>query len=202
MTRTICCSSPRSTPFRLRQAGWPRSSTNSSRRHGAAVRRSSGSWRARNRFRVGALSASAVSPALARLIAELSGARELARRTDSLIVTDPAAGAGDLLAAVAHVLGPDCTPMFTGAEADPALARLVRRRLIVHDVPIADVDIRVGAELPDESGDPDVIVTQIPYRPGEDRDAVAVLDSVGDAAVRYDRRPFRRCSRARRGPRR
>ena len=139
---------------------------------------------ARNRFRVGALSASAVSPALARLIAELSGARELARRTDSLIVTDPATGAGDLLAAVAHVLGPDCTPMFTGAEADPVLARLVRRRLTVHDVPIADVDIRVGAELPDESGDPDVIVTQIPYRPGEDRDAVAVLDSVGDAAVR------------------
>ena len=139
---------------------------------------------ARNRFRAGALSASAVSPALARLVAELSGARELARRIDSLIVTDPATGAGDLLAAVAHVLGPDCTPMFTGAEADPILARLVRRRLIVHDVPIADVDIRVGAELPDESGDPDVVVTQVPYRPGEERDAVEVLDSVGDAAVR------------------
>ena len=139
---------------------------------------------ARNRFRVGVLSASAVSPALARLIAELSGARELARRTDSLIVTDPATGAGDLLAAVAHVLGPDCTPMFTGAEANSVLARLVRRRLTVHDVPIPDVDIRVGAELPDESGDPNVVVTQIPYRPGEDRDAVAVLDSVGDAAVR------------------
>ena len=138
----------------------------------------------RNRFRVGALSASAVSPVLARLIAELSSARELARRLDSLIVTDPATGAGDLLAAVAHVLGPDCAPMFTGAEANPVLARLVRRRLTVHDVPIADVDICVGAELPDESGDPDVIVTQIPYRPGEDRDAVAVLDSVGDVAVR------------------
>jgi hypothetical protein len=139
---------------------------------------------ARNRFQIGALSASAMSPALARLIAELSGARELVRRTDSLIVTDPATGAGDLLAAIAHVLGPDCAPMFTGAEADPVLARLVRRRLIVHDVPVADMDIRVGAELPDESGDPDVIVTQIPYRPCEDRDVVAVLDSVGDVAVR------------------
>ena len=139
---------------------------------------------ARNRFRVGALSVSTVSPALARLIAELSGARELARRTDSLIVTDPATGAGDLLTAVAHVLGAGCTPMFTGAEADPVLTRLVRRRLTVHDVPIADVDICIGAELPDESGDPDVIVTQIPYLPGEYRDAVAVLDSVGDAAVR------------------
>jgi hypothetical protein len=125
-----------------------------------------------------------MSPALARLIAELSGARELARRTDSLIVTDPAAGAGDLLAAVAHVLGPDRTPMFTGAEADPVLARLVRRRLTVHGIPIVDMDIHAGAELPDESGDPDVIVTQIPYRPGEERDAVDVLNSVGDVAVR------------------
>jgi hypothetical protein len=139
---------------------------------------------ARNRFRVGALSASAVIPDLARLIAELSGARELARRTDSLIVTDPAAGAGDLLAAVAHVLGPDCAPMFTGAEADPVLARLVRRRLTVHGIPATDLDIRIGAELPDESGDPDVIVTQIPYLPGEGRDDAAVLDSVGDVAVR------------------
>jgi hypothetical protein len=139
---------------------------------------------ARNRLRVGALSPSAVTPALARLIAELSGARELARRTDSLIVTDPAAGAGDLLAAVAHVLGPDCTPMFTGAETDPVLARLVRRRLVVHGIPAADMDIRAEAALPDESGDPDVIVTQIPYLPGEGRDAAAVLDSVGDVAVR------------------
>ena len=169
---------------RPRRDGWRRSSTNSSRRPGAAVRHSSGLWRPGTGSAAGALSASAVTPALARLIAELSGARELARRTDSLIVTDPAAGAGDLLAAVAHVLGPDCTPMFTGAEADPVLARLVRRRLTVHGVPAADMDIRVGAELPDEPGDPDVIVTQIPYRPGEERDAVDVLDSVDDVAVR------------------
>ncbi|HEX5302107.1 MAG TPA: hypothetical protein VFW50_34460 [Streptosporangiaceae bacterium] len=139
---------------------------------------------ARNRFRVGALSASAVTPALAGLIAELSGARELARRTDALIVTDPVAGSGDLLAAVAHVLGPDCTPIFTGAETDPVLARLVRRRLAVHGVPAADMDIRAEAALPDESGDPDVIVTQIPYQPGEGREALSVLDSVGDIAVR------------------
>ena len=92
--------------------------------------------------------------------------------------------------------------MFTGAEADPGLARLVRRRLLVHGVPTADMDIRIGTELPDESGDPDVIVTQIPYRPGEERDAVDVLNSVDDVAVRYHRRPFRRCPRPGRGPRR
>jgi hypothetical protein len=139
---------------------------------------------ARNRFRVGSLFSNAVSPALAQLIAEVSGARELARRTDSIIITDPVTGVGDLLTAVADLLGPDHEPMFTGAEADPALARLVRRRLTVHRVPAEDMDIRVGADLPDETGDPDVIVTQIPYRPREDRDLAWVLDQVGDVGVR------------------
>jgi hypothetical protein len=139
---------------------------------------------ARNRFRVGSLFSNAVSPALARLIAEVSGARELARRADSIIITDPVTGVGDLLTAVADLLGPEHEPMFTGAEADPALARLVRRRLTVHRVPAEDMDIRVGANLPDETGDPDVIVTQIPYQPGEDRDLAWVLDRVGDVGVR------------------
>jgi hypothetical protein len=125
-----------------------------------------------------------VSPELAHLIAEVSGVRELARRTDSLIITDPAVGTGDLLTAVKDLLGPDHTPMFTGAESDPVLARLVRRRLTVHAVPEMDMDIRVGADLPDETGDPDVIVTQIPYLPGEERDPTWALDFAGDVGVR------------------
>jgi hypothetical protein len=74
---------------------------------------------ARNRFGGGALLTNAVSPLLARLIAEVSGARELARRTESIIITDPIAGAGDLLTAVVNLVGPDHEPMFTGAETDP-----------------------------------------------------------------------------------
>ena len=49
-------------------------------------------------------------------------------------MADPAAGPGDLLAAVARVLGPDSPPVIAAAEADPALARLLRRRLLVHGV--------------------------------------------------------------------
>jgi hypothetical protein len=139
---------------------------------------------ARHRFRVGSLITDAVAPALARLIAEVSGARELARRGDPIVITDTSASAGDLLTAVADLLGPDHEPTFTGAEADPALARLVRRRLTVHRVPAGNMDIRAGADLPDETGDPDVIVTQIPYQPGEDRDRAWVLDQVGDVGVR------------------
>lgn len=141
-------------------------------------------WRAferimsdRNRFRAGMLTANAVTPELARLIGEVSGARELARRTDSMIVADPAAGSGDLLVAVADLLGPDESPLFCAAEPDPALARLVRRRLTVHGVQLED------AAIDGEPGAPDVVVTQIRYQPGEERDLVSVLDAVDEVAL-------------------
>jgi len=139
---------------------------------------------ARNRFGAGPLSAVAVAPGLARLIAELSGAAERARRGFSVRVADPAAGPGDLLAAVADVLGPDQPPVIAAAEADPALARLLRRRLLVHGIAERDLDIRTGTKLPDEPAVPDVIVTQVPYQPGEARDAEAVFNVVDDVAVR------------------
>lgn len=139
---------------------------------------------ARHRFGVGALSAVAVAPGLARLVAELSGATERARRGGAVVVADTAAGPGDLLAAVAHLLGPDNPPSVAAAEADPMLARLTRRRLLVHGVQCADLDVNVGTELPDAPGDPDVIVTQIPYQSGEARDVAAVIDQIGDVAVR------------------
>jgi hypothetical protein len=74
---------------------------------------------ARHRFGGGPLSAAAVIPALARLIAELSGAAERGRRDVQVRVADPAAGPRDLLAAVASVLGPDHLAVIAAAEADP-----------------------------------------------------------------------------------
>lgn len=70
------------------------------------------------------------------------------------------------------------------AEAAPALARLLRRRLTVRGISAADMDIRTGAGLPDSSRNPDVLVTQIPYRPAEDLDPFGILDFVDDAALR------------------
>jgi hypothetical protein len=127
----------------------------------------------RNRFRAGTLTAAAVTPELARLIAEVSGARERARRADSMIVADPAAGSGDLLVAVADLLGPDESPAFSAAESDPVLARLLRRRLMVYGIHVIDA----------AQGDPDVVVTQIKYQPGEERDPLSVLDAVDDVAL-------------------
>lgn len=139
---------------------------------------------ARNRFKVAEISAATVTPELARLMAGLSGALERAARGDSITVTDPAAGTGDLLTAVADLLGPDDLPACTAAESGPYLARLMRRRLTVHGIPRVDMDIRTGDELPDESGDPDVIVTQIPYAPGEGRSPGGVLFKMSDISVR------------------
>ena len=138
----------------------------------------------RHRFGASALFENAVTPELARLIAELSGARERARRTNSLTLTDPAAGAGDLMVAVTDLLGPDHEPTCIAAEANPALARLLRRRLIVRGVRAADMDVLASAGLPDSRAAPDVLVTQIPYRPAEDPDPFGILDFVDDAALR------------------
>ncbi len=139
---------------------------------------------ARNRFRAADLYTRTVTPGLARLIAGVSGARERARQPEPIIVADPDAGPGDLLAAVAHMLGDDAAPMFTGAEGDAYLARLVRRRLAVHGIPRGDLDIRIGDGLPDEPGDPDVIVTQIPYVSGEDRSPEEILDRIDNVSLR------------------
>lgn len=131
----------------------------------------------------GALIAGAVIPALARLVAELSGASERGRR-GQIVVADPAAGPGDLLAEVVRLLGVDNPPRVAAAEADPVLARLARRRMLVHGVHRDDVAIQPGPEMPDTFGDPDVIVTQLPYQPGEVRDLAAALDAVDDVALR------------------
>jgi hypothetical protein len=130
-----------------------------------------------------ALITTAVTPPLARLVAELSGAYERGRR-GQLVVADPVAGPGDLLAEVVRLLSVDNPPRIAAAEPDPALARLARRRMLVHGVQQCDLDIRIGGELPDTLGDPDVIITQLPYQPGEARDLAAALNAVDNVALR------------------
>jgi hypothetical protein len=130
-----------------------------------------------------ALITDAMTPPLARLAAELSGAHERGRR-GQLVVVDPIAGPGDLLAEVVRLLSVDNPPRIAAAEPDPALARLARRRMLVHGVHQRDLDIQIGGDLSDALGDPDVIVTQVPYQPGEARDLAAALNAVDNVALR------------------
>jgi hypothetical protein len=142
---------------------------------------------ARNRFGPAAAASAgattAVSPLLARLIAELSGAPELARRLDSIVVADPTAGAGDLLVAVANVVRDDTELRFTAAEPDQGLARLAMRRLAVRGIPAGDRGLHRGAGLLDGKASPDVLVTQLPFQSGEERDAIATLAAIDDMAL-------------------
>ena len=135
------------------------------------------------RFRVGSLYARTIAPTLAQLVAELSGARERAQER-TVTVCDPASGPGDLLAAVADAAGSDYQMIFQAAEADSYLARLAGRRMAVHGVAWADLQLAAGGEVPEDWADPDVIVTQIPYLPGETRSPDQVIDRLDDIALR------------------
>jgi len=135
------------------------------------------------RFKVGDLYARTVTPRLARLAAELSGAPQRTRQ-HTISVCDPAAGPGDLLVAVADVIGPDYPAVFQAAEADSYLARLAGRRLSVHGVAWADLQVAIGRELPEQWDAPDVIVTQIAYVPGESRSPEQVMDRLDDISLR------------------
>lgn len=134
-------------------------------------------------FKAGDVYARTVAPPLAWLIAQLSGVHERAQRRP-VTVCDPAAGPGDLLAATADVLGPDHEPVLCAADADPYLARLAGRRLLAHGTPLSGLRLVAGGEPPEEWGNPDVIVTQIPYAPGESRSADEVIDALDDIALR------------------
>jgi hypothetical protein len=135
------------------------------------------------RFKIGDLYARTVSPRLARLVSELSGAPERAQQR-TISVSDSAAGLGDLLVAVADAIGPDYQAVFRAVEADTYLARLARRRLSVHGVAWDDLQVAIGPELPQEWDDPDVIVTQISYVPGESRSPDEVMDRLDEISLR------------------
>jgi hypothetical protein len=139
---------------------------------------------ARNRFQAADLRAQTVAPELARLVAALSGADSRSAVSEPIAVADPATGPGDLLTAVVVLAGTDNPPQCIGAEGNSYLARLARRRLAVHEIPVSDIDISVSPELSDEAGNPDVIVTQIRYQPQEARSGEAVIDALGDVAAR------------------
>lgn len=134
----------------------------------------------RQRFAVPQLYAEAVTPAAARLMAGLSGAREHAERYGTIQVADPAAGPGDLLMAVCGELGEDASPAIVAAEADPFLARLARRRLVVHDIPPGGWQVRVGSELPPAATAADVLLMRLPYQPAETRADVDPFTSVSE----------------------
>ncbi len=133
------------------------------------------------RGRLGASELHGLHPQLTMMMAELSGVARHAERSGAVHIADPNAGPGDLLLATASLIGEAHAPVLTAAEPDDFLARLLRRRLLVHGLPAEDVT--VSAQL-DDHVTADVIVTALPYRPGEARSALESLTALDDLAVR------------------
>lgn len=133
-----------------------------------------------SRLRVDALTRDAVAPELTRLMSGLTGVRERAGQGRSIRVTDPDARTGDLLAAVVRFLGPDHPPAVTAAVTDDALARLVRRRLVVHGVLPDEIQVAATPDTMAPDAEPDAVVTALEYRSQEARSPLAVLEAVDE----------------------
>ncbi|MFF4166299.1 hypothetical protein [Streptomyces sp. NPDC001741] len=137
-------------------------------------------WVLEARRRLGShdLAADEPIPAVARALAALAGVDTL---TDESVLATPYARSGDLLAALHTAAPEDAGHTYLAAELDPALARLVRRRMLVRGVYEFSLDVTEGETLSTEDwGDPDVLVCALPYEAGETRSARQALERIQD----------------------
>ncbi|MFJ1582568.1 hypothetical protein ACIOC1_04555 [Streptomyces sp. NPDC088197] len=130
---------------------------------------------ARSRLGLDALAADAVSPELRSLLIQLTDLRVRLERGESLTLADPYARAGDLLAALLDDTEDRDRVTVLAADSDDRLTRITRRRLLLAGVGELDLDVQTGTDLEERFADPDLVVTQLPYRPGEDRSVLTAL---------------------------
>ncbi|MFD5257501.1 hypothetical protein ACFWM5_32355 [Streptomyces bobili] len=130
---------------------------------------------ARSRLGLDSLAADAVTPELRSLLAQLTDLRVRLEQGETLTLADPHARAGDLLAALLDDTEDRDRVTVLAADPDDRLTRITRRRLLLAGVSELDLDVQTGSDLEERFADPDLVVTQLPYRPGEDRSVLATL---------------------------
>ncbi|NJP44490.1 hypothetical protein HCN08_13950 [Streptomyces sp. PRB2-1] len=130
---------------------------------------------ARSRLGLDILTADSVTPELRNLLGRLTDLRARLGEGARVTLADPNARAGDLLAAV--IADSEERDLLTVLAADPddRLTRITRRRLLLAGVEELNLDVQTGTDLEERFADPDLVVTQLPYRPGEDRSVIAAL---------------------------
>lgn len=133
---------------------------------------------ARSRLGLDSLVADAVAPELRSLLTQLTDIRVRLEHGESLTLADPYARAGDLLTALLDDTEDRERIVVLAADPDERLARITRRRLFLAGVSELDLDVQTGPDLEERLADPDLVVTQLPYRPGEDRSVLAALAEV------------------------
>ncbi|WP_432185774.1 hypothetical protein [Streptomyces sp. Tue6028] len=141
-------------------------------------------WLLASRSRLGldSLAADAVAPELRSLLTQLTDFHVRLERGESLTLADPHARAGDLLAALLGEAEDHERVTVLAADPDERLARITRRRLLLSGVGELDLDVQTGPDLEERLADPDLVVTQLPYRPGEDRSILAALAGIEHVA--------------------
>ncbi|MDI9883853.1 hypothetical protein QMZ92_05430 [Streptomyces sp. HNM0645] len=130
---------------------------------------------ARSRLGLDSLAADAVTLELRSLLTQLTDLRVRLERGESLTLADPHARAGDLLAALLDDTEDRDRVTILAADPDDRLTRITRRRFLLAGVSELDLDVQTGSDLEERFADPDIVVTQLPYRPGEDRSVLAAL---------------------------
>lgn len=135
----------------------------------------------RDRLGAAELSVDRLDPALLQLIAGLADAAGQADRAGTVRIADSNAGPADLLLAVVDSVREDQHLHLTACCSDPYLARLTRRRLTVRD--LNDSDFEVYTDPASVLDAANVIVTQQPYRPSEERTAADTLEALNDLSL-------------------
>ncbi|MBM9435176.1 hypothetical protein [Actinacidiphila bryophytorum] len=130
---------------------------------------------ARSRLGLDTLTADAVTPELRSLLGQLTDLPARLGEGRPVTLADPYARAGDLLAAVLADAEERDLLTVLAADPDDRLTRITRRRLLLAGVEELDLDVQTGTDLEERFADPDLVLTQLPYRPGEDRSVVAAL---------------------------
>ncbi|MGW4632395.1 hypothetical protein [Nocardia sp. NPDC004415] len=120
------------------------------------------------------------APAVARTLARLALTAELA---EEAVIAVPYARSGDLLSILHAENSSDDEYLYVAADPDPALVRLVRRRMLVRGVYEFRLDVVEGVEPDtDEWGDPHALVCALPYEAAETRTALSVLEHIQNLA--------------------
>lgn len=130
---------------------------------------------ARSRLGLDTLTADTVTPELRSLFVQLTDLRARLGESAQVTLADPYARTGDLLAAVLADTEEHDLLTVLAADPDDRLTRITRRRLLLAGVDEVHLDVQTGTDLDEHFADPDLVVTQLPYRPGEDRSVVAAL---------------------------
>ena len=137
-------------------------------------------WLLASRARLGLadLAADALTPELLHLLVQLADLPARTGRRTTVTIADFHARVGDLPAAVLRAGDEPDGLVVLAAEPDGRLARVTRRRLLLAGVPEFSLDVQTGLELEERLADIDLVITQLPYRPGEGRSTLAVLEDV------------------------